>query len=60
MFNWLVKIVGSKNERELKRIRPLLVRINELETEYRNKDDAALKAVTPAFKRRLKAGEIPR
>ena len=57
MFNWLVKIVGSKNERELKRLRPLLVRTNELETEYRNKDDAALKQMTATLRGRLDAGE---
>ncbi|MGC6464788.1 MAG: preprotein translocase subunit SecA [Akkermansiaceae bacterium] len=35
MIKWtLQKIVGSKNQRELKRMQPLVAKINELETQY--------------------------
>jgi preprotein translocase subunit SecA len=35
MFNSiLTKIVGSKNERDLKKMRPTVERINELEPEF--------------------------
>jgi len=51
------KIVGTKNERELRAIRPLVARINELEGRMQALSDAELKALTPAFKGRLEAGE---
>ncbi len=58
MFNTiLTKIVGSHNERELKRIQPLVVRINELERGISQLSDADLKSKTPEFKSRLEKGE---
>ena len=58
MFNTiLTKIVGSHNERELKRIQPLVVRINELEKGISQLSDADLKSKTPEFKSRLELGE---
>jgi len=58
MFNTiLTKIVGSHNERELKRIQPLVVRINELERGVSQLSDADLKSKTPEFKSRLEKGE---
>ncbi|TDI12240.1 MAG: preprotein translocase subunit SecA [Acidobacteria bacterium] len=58
MFNAiLTKIVGSHNERELKRIQPLVTRINELETGISQLSDADLKSKTPEFKSRLELGE---
>ena len=53
----LKKVFGSKNDRELKRIAPLVDRITALEPEYRNLSDAALQAKTPEFKERLDRGE---
>ena len=58
MFNTiLTKIVGSHNERELKRIQPLVARINELEEGISQLSDADLKSKTPEFKSRLEKGE---
>jgi preprotein translocase subunit SecA len=58
MFNTiLAKIVGSHNERELKRIQPLVARINELEKENSRLSDTDLKSKTPKFKSRLEKGE---
>jgi len=51
------KIVGTKNERELKAIRPLVARINELEGRMEALSDDDLKGLTPAFKERLAQGE---
>ncbi|HON38382.1 MAG: preprotein translocase subunit SecA [Desulfomonilia bacterium] len=56
MYTWLIKLIGSKNDRELRRIRPLLERINELEPEFKAKDDSALRAMTATFRQRLDAG----
>ncbi len=53
----LKKIFGSKNERELKRIRPLVQRINELEAEIRPLSDDQLRAKTGEFKERIDRGE---
>ena len=58
MFNRiLAKILGSQNERDLKRIQPIVNRVNELEASVSKLDDAALKARTPEFKQRAERGE---
>ena len=53
----LTKIFGSKNDRVLKAISPLIVRINELEEGIVQLDDQALAAQTIAFRERLAQGE---
>jgi len=52
----LAKIFGTKNERELKRLRPLVVAINELEPAMRQLSDAQLAAKTAEFRERLARG----
>jgi preprotein translocase subunit SecA len=54
---FLKKIVGSKNDRELKRIGSLVGRINQLEPEIKNLTDHQLKMKTAEFKERLGKGE---
>ena len=56
MYTWLIKLIGSKNERELRRIKPLLNRVNELEPEFKAKDDGGLRAMTALFRQRLDSG----
>jgi preprotein translocase subunit SecA len=51
------KIVGSKNERELKRIRPLIYRINQMEAKVSPLSDDQLRAKTSEFKERIERGE---
>jgi preprotein translocase subunit SecA len=53
----LKKIIGTKNERELKRIQSLVDRINALETEISGLTDEQLRAKTSELKKRLEAGE---
>ena len=53
----LTKIFGSKNDRVLKQIQPLVNRINELEKTVQPLDDAALAARTVEFRERLAKGE---
>ncbi|MFQ5930177.1 MAG: preprotein translocase subunit SecA [Acidobacteriota bacterium] len=53
----LAKIIGSQNERDLKRIQPLVDQMNELEKEISKLSDTDLKSKTPEFKSRLKNGE---
>ena len=50
------KIFGTKNARVLKSLRPLVARINDLESEMRKKSDEELRAMTPEFRRRLDQG----
>ena len=53
----LKKIFGTKSQRDVRRMRPLVARINALEVEYQKLDEAAIKAKTAEFKARLAAGE---
>ena len=53
----LKKIFGSKNERELKRLAPLVDRINALEPQFRVLSDAQLRAQTAHFRERLDQDE---
>ncbi|GED22204.1 preprotein translocase subunit SecA [Halomonas halmophila] len=55
--NLLRKVVGSKNDREVKRMNRVVTRITALETEYEGLDDATLKARTASFRERLDNGE---
>ena len=56
MLEWLIKIFGSKNERELKSLAPLVDKINSLEDGMRAKSDSDLKAMTPYLKEKLNTG----
>jgi preprotein translocase subunit SecA len=51
------KIVGSKNERELKRIQPLVDKVNQMEPQISPLRDDQLLAKTSEFKERIKQGE---
>ena len=51
------KIFGNRNERELKKIRPYLERINALEPQIIQMSDAQLHAKTAEFKERYSRGE---
>ncbi|NDY43064.1 preprotein translocase subunit SecA [Dissulfurirhabdus thermomarina] len=53
----LTRLVGTKFEREVKKLRPWVDRINALEPEVRKLSDAELQARTPLFKQRLERGE---
>jgi preprotein translocase subunit SecA len=52
----LAKIFGTKNEREVKRMRPRVAAINELEPAMRQLSDIDLAAKTIEFKERLSQG----
>ena len=53
----LKKVFGTANERELKRIQVLVDKINALESGIAGLADAALRAKTDEFKKRLEDGE---
>ncbi|MSP62357.1 MAG: preprotein translocase subunit SecA [Myxococcales bacterium] len=50
------KVFGTAHERELKRLRPLVVQVNDLEARMKAKSDAELRAMTADFKQRLDHG----
>jgi preprotein translocase subunit SecA len=57
MFGSLIKkVVGTKNDRELKRLSPLVDRIADLEKDLRRLSDAGLQAKTSRFKEQLNQG----
>src|SRR5260370_26537147 len=54
MVNWLLKkILGSKNQREVRRLRPLVEQINRIEQDYQALSDADLQAKRAAWKQEL-------
>ncbi len=58
MFSALAKqFFGSANERKIKPLWPAVGKINALEPRFAPMSDEELKAMTPAFKERLAAGE---
>jgi len=56
-FNYLTKVFGSKNERELKKLQPLLEEVNLLEPKIQAMNNAQLRAQTGLFRERLERGE---
>jgi preprotein translocase subunit SecA len=54
MVGWILKkILGSKNQRELKRLTPMVRRINEFDEQFKNLSDDALRAKTTTWKEEL-------
>ena len=55
MINKLIaKVFGTSNEREIKRIVPLVERINALEPETKQLTDEQLRAKTDEFRQRIR------
>ena len=54
---FLTKIFGSQNERELKKIQPLVERINALETDFQRLGDEELRKKTQFFREEYEKGE---
>jgi preprotein translocase subunit SecA len=54
MVSWILKkILGSKNQRELRRLAPNVGRINEFDEQFKSLSDDALRAKTAAWKEEL-------
>src|SRR5262249_61869210 len=54
---FLKKFVGSNNDREVKKVQPLVLKINELEHQISSLNDDQLRAKTADFKQRFANGE---
>ena len=57
LISTVKKIFGTRNDRELKRMRKVVARINALEEAMQALDDDALRAKTDEFRSRLSEGE---
>jgi len=58
LFKWVGKVLGSDaNERELKKLWPIVERVSALEPEVQALSDDELRAKTDEFRRRLAEGE---
>jgi len=57
MFDFLTKLFGSRNERILKQMYPVVEQINAMESRMQLLSDDELKAMTDEFKARLADGE---
>ena len=55
--NFINKLFGSHSDRELKRLKPIVDKINSLEPELQTLSDDELRAKTEEFKKRYKNGE---
>jgi len=54
MVAWILKkILGSKNQRELKRLMPIVRRANEFDEQFKNFSDDELRAKTAAWKQEI-------
>ena len=54
---WLSSLFIESNEKEIRRLQPIVDEINALEPEFQKLSDAELRAKTDEFKARLKDGE---
>ena len=54
---FLTKLFGSQNERELKKIQPIVEHINTLETDFQGLSDEELRKKTGFFREEYKKGE---
>src|SRR5919107_3244640 len=52
----LAKVIGTQNERELKRLRPLVDQVSALEPSIKALSDDQLRAKTPEFRERIAKG----
>ncbi len=60
MVSWILKkVVGSKNQREVRRLRPLVEKINRLEQEYATLSEEQLREKTAAWRTELGQIEDP-
>ena len=53
----LAKVVGTQNDRELKRLRPIVAQVNAFESAIQALADAQLRGKTAEFRQRLSSGE---
>ncbi|MBM4147549.1 MAG: preprotein translocase subunit SecA [Lentisphaerae bacterium] len=58
MLKPILRLLGTKRQKDTKKLLPLVARINEIEKEYQSLTDDQLKAKTPEFKQRIAGGAL--
>ncbi len=56
MFDFVKKMFGSKNDREIKKMQPLVAKINAMEDTFKAMSDDELRGMTGRFKEKLDNG----
>ena len=56
MLDFIKRIFGTSHERMMRKLRPVVVQINELESTIGALSDDELRAQTPKFKEKLSQG----
>ena len=56
MLNLVRKVLGTKNDREVKRYRSIAERINQIEARVKALSDDELRAMTPDFRQKVANG----
>lgn len=60
MFEWIIrKIIGTKNQRTVKRLQPVVAEINLLEAQLQNESDDALRERCAKWKEQFRAFHTP-
>ena len=60
MFEWIIrKIIGTKNQRTVKRLQPVVAEINRLEAQLQNESDDALRERCAKWKEQFRAFHTP-
>ncbi len=60
MFNWIIKkIIGTKNQRTVRRLQPVVAEINRLEVELQKLPEEALREKCAAWKQQFRAFHTP-
>ena len=60
MFDWIIKkIIGTKNQRTVKRLQPVVAEINRIEQQLQNESDDALRERVAGWKAQFRAFHTP-
>ncbi len=60
MFEWIIrKIIGTKNQRTVKRLQPVVAEINRLEAQLQNESDDALRERCANWKKQFRTFHTP-
>lgn len=61
MFEWIIKkIIGTKNQRTVKRLQPVVAEINRIEAQLQNESDDALRERVAKWQAEFRAFHTPR
>ncbi|WP_395744746.1 preprotein translocase subunit SecA [Prosthecobacter sp.] len=60
MFNWIIKkIIGTKNQRTVRKLQPVVLEINRIEAQLQNEPEEALRERTQKWQQQFQAFHTP-